>query len=164
MKKSKAILSAIVLSTALTATGGVSAHSANNQPPSASGNMSKGSGMMNDATTQNMMQQNTQNMMPQYKRDGNSKMPMQGMGHGMMMGNGYHNFQSSSVDRNFSSDDVRKILEGHLVWMGHKRLKTGDIKAQEDGTLLADITTIDGSLVMRIEVDPKTGAMHTTDQ
>jgi len=75
-----------------------------------------------------------------------------------------HHFQNANVDRNFSADDVRKILEGHLVWMGHKRLKVGEVKAQDNGALLADINTVDDSLVMRMEVDPKTGAMHPVNE
>ena len=157
MKKSTAILGALVLSTSLAAAGVVSAHSVNNQSPSTPGAENMGPGMMGN------------NLMPQNKSAGpgnmmGSSMMGRNLGYGMMMGHRSHHFQTSTVERNFSADDVRKILDGHLVWMGHKRLKVGDVKAQDDGTLLADINTVDGSLAMRMEVDPKTGAMHMTNE
>ena len=158
MKKTTAVLSAAVLSVTLAATGAAFAHSAGGQNPSTPGSTSMGSGNMGSG----MM---GQNMMTSNKSAGQGQMMGYGMmgkrmGQGMMMGHGSHHFQSSNIDRNFSADDVRKILEGHFVWMGHKRLKVGDVKTQDDGTLLADVNTIDDSLVMRMEVDPKTGAMH----
>ncbi len=82
------------------------------------------------------------------------------MGHGMAMGHVSPHYRGQSFDRNLSPDDVRKIVDGHFAWMGHKRLRVGDVKKQDDGSLLADVNTVDGSLVMRMEVDPKTGAMH----
>ena len=82
------------------------------------------------------------------------------MGGGMMMGHGGYGAHHQSIDRNLSPDDVAKVLNGHLAWVGHKRLKAGDVKKQDDGSLIADINTVDDSLVFRVEVDPKTGAMH----
>ncbi len=76
------------------------------------------------------------------------------------MGHASHHSQGQTIDRKLSADDVRKVLEGRFAWMGHKRLRVGEVKKQDDGSLLADINTVDGSLVMRMEIDPKTGAMH----
>ncbi len=157
MKKTTAVLSAAVLSATLATTGVAFAHSTNVQTPANPGAANMNSGMMG------------QNMMTSNKSIRSGKMMGHGMmgrnmGHGMMMGHASHHSQNSNIDRNFSADDVRKILDGHLVWMGHKRLKVGEIKAQDDGTIVADINTVDNSLVMRMEVDPKTGAMHPVNE
>jgi len=83
-----------------------------------------------------------------------------GMGAGMMMGGGYGPCQNQAGGKDLSADDARTILDGHLMMMGHKRLKVGDVTPDKDGALIADITTLDGSLVLKMEVDPGTGAMH----
>lgn len=144
MKKFTAMVSVLVIGASLGMSNAVSAHSMSSGSPSTAGTQNMEPGMM------------SKNMMPLKGSSGYRPM----MGHGMMMGHGSHHQQTATIDRNLSSDDVRKILEGHFVWMGHKRLKVGDVKSQDDGTLLADINTIDDSLVMRMEVDPKTGAMQ----
>ena len=87
---------------------------------------------------------------------------MMGMHRGMhgaggMMGQGY---MTPNPDKNLSAEDVRKILDGHLAFMGNKRLKVGDVTEQKDGTFLAEIDTVDDSLVRRLRVDPKTGLMQ----
>jgi hypothetical protein len=43
--------------------------------------------------------------------------------------------------------------------LNNKRLKVGDINA-EDGTITADIVTVDNSLVQRLKVDRRTGAIE----
>ena len=78
-------------------------------------------------------------------------------GAGGMMGQGH---MAPNPDKNLSAEDVRKILDGHLAFMGNKRLKVGDITEQKDGTFLAEIDTVDDSLVRRLRVDPKTGLMQ----
>jgi len=162
MKKTVAVLSAAVLSVTLATTGGAFAHSANGQMSPTSGAANMGTGKMGAGMTgQNMMTSNQSAGSGQMMGHG---MMGRGMGQGMMMGHASHHSQNSNIDRNFSTDDVRKILEGHLAWMGHKRLKVGDVKAQDNGALLADINTVDDSLVMRMEVDPKTGAMHPVNE
>jgi len=69
-------------------------------------------------------------------------------------------FDSRNLNKNLSAEDIRKILNGHLAFMGNKRLKVGDITKQEDGAFLAEIDTVDDSLVRRLRVDPKTGGMR----
>ena len=59
---------------------------------------------------------------------------------------------------NRSIDDVRGYLASQLEGLNNKRLKVGDIKAG-DGTITADIVTVDNSLVQRLKVDRHTGAI-----
>jgi len=78
---------------------------------------------------------------------------------GGMMGGGMMSHQDT--DRNLSVDDVRKLLDGMLVMHGNDRLKTGKIEATDDKTIVAEIVTVDDSLVHKVEFDTKTGAHHT---
>jgi len=60
---------------------------------------------------------------------------------------------------NLSVDEVRTYLAAQLDRLSNKRLKVGDIKS-EDGTVTADVVTIDDSLVQRLKVDRHTGAIE----
>ncbi len=60
-------------------------------------------------------------------------------------------------------DDVRHVLEHRLEMQGNKRLKLGEVKEADDDTIVAEITTVDGSLVQRLEVDRHTGQMKQVD-
>lgn len=105
------------------------------------------------------------------------------MGPGMMMGPGYGHMMGQgdmmgpgmmgpgmmdpnmmglgmqAPDRNLDADDVTAILKGRLAWSGNKRLKLGKVAAKDDNTILAEIVTVDGSLVEKLSVDRKTGRM-----
>ncbi|NQV46707.1 MAG: hypothetical protein HQ504_02895 [Rhodospirillaceae bacterium] len=84
------------------------------------------------------------------------------MGNGMMGSGGYghmSNYQQD-VDRNLSVDDVRKIVDGMLVMHGNDRLKAGKIEAVDDDTIVAEIVTVDDSLVRKVTFDRKTGSHH----
>lgn len=59
---------------------------------------------------------------------------------------------------NLSVEDVRGYLALQLDRLNNKRLKVGDIKA-DDRTITADIVTVDDSLVQRLKVDRRTGAI-----
>ncbi|MFQ5619777.1 MAG: hypothetical protein ACE5FR_12470 [Rhodospirillales bacterium] len=63
----------------------------------------------------------------------------------------------TSVDKNLSVEDVTKILEGRLAWFGNDRLKVGKVEAKDGKTILAEILTVDNSLVERLAFDRKTG-------
>lgn len=102
---------------------------------------------------------------------GNSQMNLPGHNQSMMQQGG--SMMMSGVDgmdntpckalssgRNFSSADITTLLEARLIWAGHKRLTVGSVSESEDGFFIADINTKDGSLVWRIEVDPKNGQMQ----
>jgi hypothetical protein len=60
---------------------------------------------------------------------------------------------------NLSTEDVRAYLGMQLAHLNSKRLKVGDIKTAE-GTITADIVTLDNSLVQRLKVDQHTGAIE----
>jgi hypothetical protein len=60
---------------------------------------------------------------------------------------------------NLSVEDVRAYLEWRIARLKNKRLKVGDEKA-DDGTIAADIVTVDNSLVQRLKVDRRTGAIE----
>ena len=80
------------------------------------------------------------------------------MGPGFGKGPGLDNQVVSSKD--LTADDVRQYLEHRLEMHANKRLKVGEVKPADDDTIVADITTVDGSLVQRLEVDRHTGQMQ----
>ena len=87
-------------------------------------------------------------------------MMQSGMGAGMMQGGMGAIFGSRVTPMmTLSVDDVRGYLTVQLDRLNNKRLKVGDIKA-DDGTITADIVTLDNSLVQRLKVDLHTGAIE----
>lgn len=60
---------------------------------------------------------------------------------------------------NLSINDVRGYLALQLERLNNKRLKLGDIKS-DDGTITADVVTVDNSLVQRLKVNRRTGAIE----
>ena len=59
-----------------------------------------------------------------------------------------------------TENHVRTMLENDLSWQGNSRLKVGDVKTGEDGNIIGDILTQDGTLVDRWSVDPDNGSMQ----
>jgi len=59
-----------------------------------------------------------------------------------------------------TEDHVRTMLENDLSWQGNTRLKVGTVKTGEDGNIIGDILTQDGTLVDRWSVDPDNGSMQ----
>jgi hypothetical protein len=45
---------------------------------------------------------------------------------------------------------VRALLEQRLAWHGNPRLKLGEIAPGADGNIVAEIVTVDGSLVQKL--------------
>lgn len=83
-----------------------------------------------------------------------------GMGPGMMQGGMGALFGSRVTPMmNLSAEDVRGYLGGQLDRLDNKRLKVGDIKV-DNGTITADIVTVDNSLVQRLKVDRHTGSIE----
>ncbi len=80
------------------------------------------------------------------------------MGPGFGKGPGLDNQVVPSQD--LTADDVRQFLEHRLEMHANKRLKVGEVKRADDDKIVADITTVDGSLVQRLEVDRHTGQMR----
>jgi hypothetical protein len=127
--------------------------------------------------TGNMMGQGMQGMMgsgmmgPGMMQGGMGPGMMQGgMGAGMMQGGmtpmqgGMGAIFGSRVTpmMSLSIDDVRGYLAVQLDRLNNKRLKVGDVRS-DDGTITADIVTVDNSLVQRLKVDRHTGAIDYQD-
>jgi hypothetical protein len=88
-------------------------------------------------------------------------------GHGMW-GGGYghgsaYGKSATQPDQNLSADDVRARIERGLKWHGNERLKVGEVKELDDDTIVAEIVTLDDSLVDRFKVDRHTGSMLRTE-
>ena len=105
-------------------------------------------------------------MMGQGGMMGSGQQGMMGqgmMGPGMMQGGmpGMGGLFGSRVTliMNLSVEDVRGYLAVQLDRLNNKRLKIGDIKS-DDGTVTAEIVTIDNSLVQRLRIDRHTGAIE----
>ncbi len=82
---------------------------------------------------------------------------MMGPGSGMMTpGRG----RQGALDRGLSIEDVKGILAHRLAHQGNERLRVGKVEAKGDDAVVAEIETVDGSLVERFEVDVHTGRMQ----
>jgi hypothetical protein len=57
-------------------------------------------------------------------------------------------------------DDARSAVEKRLQWQGNDRLKVGTVTADGDTGFVAEIVTVDGSLVDKMAIDAKTGFMR----
>jgi len=55
---------------------------------------------------------------------------------------------------------ARAMLEGVLAWHGNPRLKLGTVEEQNEDTIVAEILTVDDSLVQRLAVDRATGTFR----
>ena len=143
------------------------------EPATAQGMKGKmGPGMMQGE----MGQQPKDQGMPQGDMGSNTMCPMMrsGMMQGGMMGSemmgsgmmrsGMNALFGSRVRpvMNLSVDDVRGYLASQLEHLNNKRLKVGEIKSG-DGTITADIVTVDNSLVQRLKVDRHSGAITYED-
>ena len=79
-----------------------------------------------------------------------------GMGPGMMHGMGALFGSHVTPIMNLTVEDVRGYLDAQLDGLNNKRLKVGDVKS-DDGSITADIVTVDNSLVQRLKVNRHTG-------
>jgi hypothetical protein len=169
MKRKKILLATTAAVLAL----GIGAFSA--APLFAQGSGGYGNGMMNgqgmmggQRCGQGMMggQRYGQGMMG-GQRYGQGMMGGQRYGQGMMGGLGYGmmnsgqgpctQMQQSDVDRNIGIDDVRAFVEKNLERRGNDRLKVDKVEASGENTIVAEIVTVDGSLVRKLEFNTKTG-------
>ncbi|KJS39342.1 MAG: hypothetical protein VR70_08230 [Rhodospirillaceae bacterium BRH_c57] len=102
----------------------------------------------------------------------NSAMMGSGMDSGMMQGGMMgmmHGGQASpgvagcplmtGGDLALNVEKARSLVAAHVVMMGNDRLRVGSVQAQGDD-FVAEIETVDGSLVNRLTIDGKTGAMR----
>lgn len=92
---------------------------------------------------------------------------MAGRGPGMMGGGmgstGLCAMMMAGADKDLSPEQVRDILEGQIAWTGNERLKVGGVEQKDEKTYVAEIVTVDDSLVQRVEVNRSTGAMRPID-
>jgi len=89
---------------------------------------------------------------------------MQGMLAPGMMQDGNAGLFGSRVTpmMNLSAEDVHGYLTVQLNRLNNKRLKIGDIKV-DNGTITADVVTVDNSLVQRLKVNRHSGAIAYED-
>jgi hypothetical protein len=108
-----------------------------------------------------------QGMGPGMMDPGMQQMPGQGMGSGMMGpgmgGQGMMGGQGPGMrvtpSQHLTTDDVSHFLGHFLERHGNPRLKVGDVQEVDEDTILAEIVTVDDSLVQRFTVDRHTGQM-----
>lgn len=117
-----------------------------------------GSGMMTPGMMGGGMSEGQGMMCPMMSMMGSGM--MQGMGQGTMGGGTGSLFGSRVTPMiNLSVEDVRSYLGTQLERLNNKRLKIGNVSANE-GTISADVVTVDNSLVQRLKVDRRTGAIE----
>jgi hypothetical protein len=76
--------------------------------------------------------------------NGQSDMPGMMGGQGMLLGTPHGTPEEMTEDR------VRALLEQQLTNLGNPRLKLGEIGTASDGSITAEIVTVDGSLVQKL--------------
>ncbi len=84
------------------------------------------------------------------------------MGHGMMdhgMGPGMMHGLRVVPMMHLSPDDVRAFLQHQIAAHDLQHLNVGDVAQTDADTITADLVTENGSLALRLEVDPHTGAL-----
>jgi hypothetical protein len=123
----------------------------------------QGQGMMNQGQQGQGMMGGMMNMMRQH---------MMGQGQGMMnrgtmgsnsgMGMGFGG--QVIVNKDLSTDDVSHFLGHRLEAQGNERLTLGDVTEVDENKITADINTVDGSLVQRLEIDRHSGMMQHMQQ
>lgn len=63
----------------------------------------------------------------------------------------------AKADKQLTGDDAKAIINGFVAMRGNKRLKAGEVTEKDADTLVADVVTVDNSLVQRFEINRKTG-------
>jgi hypothetical protein len=86
----------------------------------------------------------------------------QGMGPGMMGPGMMHGLRVVPM-MHLSPDDVRAFLQHHIAAHELQHLKVGDVTQADPDTITADLVTENGSLALRLEVDPHTGAIKSIE-
>jgi hypothetical protein len=111
---------------------------------------------------------------------GTAMMPGRMMHHGMMhpgmmgqgaMGQPYRSHGTIAprhgwpipAPRDLTDDDVRQWLDKGLDWLGNARLKVGQVTETDGATITAEIVTLDDSLVQRLAVDRRSGAVRQVE-
>ncbi len=122
-------------------------------------------GMMGQGMGPGMMGQGMQQM---------PGMPGQGTGPGMMGPGGMHAMMAQRMGgrgmmggqgpamrvtptQHLTTDDVRHFFGHWLEWQDNPRLKLGKVEQVDEDTIVAEIVTVDDSLVQRFKVDRHSG-------
>jgi hypothetical protein len=115
-------------------------------------------GMMQGGTDQGMMRGGMMGRGMMQGGPGEMMCPMMGgMMDGRMSAGMGSLFGSRVVPKmNLSVDDVRSYLTAQIDRLGNKRLKVGSVNA-DSGNVIAEVVTVDNSLVQRMKVDRSTG-------
>jgi hypothetical protein len=84
--------------------------------------------------------------------------------HGMMRGRGIGPalLYGPPAD-GITVERARTMLEGALAWHGNPRLKLGTVEEENENTIVAEILTVDDSLVQRLAIDRATGTFRRVD-
>jgi hypothetical protein len=84
--------------------------------------------------------------------------------HGMMRGRGIGPalLYGPPAD-GITVERARTMLEGALAWHGNPRLKLGTVEEENESTIVAEILTVDDSLVQRLAIDRATGTFRRVD-
>ncbi len=56
----------------------------------------------------------------------------------------------TAAQEEMTAERVRVLLEERIAWHGNPRLEVGEIAEADDGSIVAEIVTVDGSLVQRL--------------
>jgi len=67
---------------------------------------------------------------------------------------------SQNRELDLTVEQVRTLIEGRLILLGNNRLKMGSVEIINEKTITAEIVTVDNSLVVRSEIDRKTGRIN----
>ncbi len=78
---------------------------------------------------------------------------------GMGMGMGQH----VVLARDLTVDDVRHFLDHRIQMQGYSRLKVGEVGIDDGDAISAEIITLDGAQVQKLEIDRHTGALRVID-
>ena len=118
-------------------------------------------GMMQGGTDQGMMRGGMMGRGMMQGGAGEMMCPMMGgMMDGRMSAGMGGLFGSRVVPKmNLSADDVRSYLTAQIDRLGNKRLKVGSVNA-DTGNIIAEVVTVDNSLVQRMQVDRSTGTIE----
>jgi hypothetical protein len=88
----------------------------------------------------------------------------QGMGPGMMQGMPGMGMMGEpgpgvrvTPSQHLTTDDVSHFLQHWVERQGNPRLKVGKVEQVDDDTIVAEVVTVDDSLVQRFKVDRHTG-------
>ena len=161
----RSLATAVMITAAVAMAPMANAHQTGMQGHSPGKNM-----MMRDGMMGGMMRQQGGGMGARMPMMDRAMMQMMRMHHGaMMMGRGgmgrrmmhsgrrMHGEMQVRQIQHLEVDDAKHFFEHYLERMDNKRLKLGKVEQTDDDTIIAEIVTVDGSLVHKFQVDRHSG-------